>query len=612
MSWPTPQDYNEALQHPGVSFRNADLKKGVAEVNALGLPKPTSGAFASVYRMHCGSQDWAVRCFLHDIPDQHDRYTEISKFILSDDLDFTVDCEFLKEGILIAGRWHPILKMQWVEGSTLGEYLESRLANHDSSAIEKLVTKFERAVQLMQQNGIAHGDLQHGNILVLPNGDLRLVDYDGMFVPSLQGWGSNELGHRNYQHPARTRDHFGPYLDNFSAWVIYLSLMCVAIDPTLWNKAGGGDDCLLFRQRDYVDPKRSHILKLLSHHASVDIRKAASMFESMLCEVPDHLPGIEALGPDAQGRNFGRPSLFDRMIWNLKSLSFRVPDWLHDLKHDDSDNSSPLESVDNHTDNRTHGGLPSWLSGIVGEHKNANENISNVLASGTAPLQNSASQSASGNSTNKLPDWLSSNISGLASTTGANAPVSAGHHPPPPSSANASPPATPATPVTSQKSSPGLEAQAKKMLSSARNSALQHRYKDAESQLSALLVLVPERSLKLHLEVLISLALIHAQHGDELFLGRSSTDALKQYEKSLYYLDNVSRLRGGRDAVADLMTRADVLNQLVSTYERCGRFADSIKACERYIAVLNNLPQTTEKLKRAKNRLKDLIDSTRP
>jgi serine/threonine protein kinase len=611
MSWPTPQDYNEALQHPGVSFRNADLKKGVAEVNALGLPKPTSGAFASVYRMHCGSQDWAVRCFLHDIPDQHDRYTEISKFILSDDLDFTVDCEFLKEGILIAGRWHPILKMQWVDGSTLGEYLESRIANHDSSAIEKLVTKFERAVQLMQKNGIAHGDLQHGNILVLPNGDLRLVDYDGMFVPSLQGWGSNELGHRNYQHPARTRDHFGPYLDNFSAWVIYLSLMCIAIDPTLWTKVGGGDDCLLFRQRDYVDPKRSHVFRLLAHHASVDIRKAASMFESMLCEVPDRLPGIEALGPDAQGRNFGRPSLFDRMIWSVKSLSFRVPDWLHDLKHDDSDSSSSLESVDNHTDDRTHGGLPSWLSGIVGEHKNANENISSVHASGTASSQNSTSQPASLNQTNKLPDWLDNSASGMPSAAGANASVTSGHQTPPPSSANASASATPATP-TASKRSPSIEAQAKKMISEARSFSLQHRYKDAERELAQLLLLVPERDLKLHLEVLVALALTHAQHGDELFLGRSSIAAMEQYEKSLACLDDVSRLRGGIDAVADLMTKADVLNQLVTVYERCGRFSDSKKICARYIAVLNNLPQTTEKLKRAKNRLKDLIDSTGP
>jgi tetratricopeptide (TPR) repeat protein len=150
------------------------------------------------------------------------------------------------------------------------------------------------------------------------------------------------------------------------------------------------------------------------------------------------------------------------------------------------------------------------------------------------------------------------------------------------------------------------------LISNARDLALQHRFKDAEGQLATVLGLMPEHNLKLRLETLVLLALTHAQHGDELFLRRSSVAALEHYEKSLQYLDTVSRLRGGRDAVADLMTKADVLNQLVSSYERAGRFTDSIKACERYIAVLNNLPQTAEKLKRAKIRLKDLVDSTKP
>ena len=101
--------------------------------------------------------------------------------------------------------------------------------------------------------GIAHGDLQHGNIKVEAGCRIILVDYDGMFVPSMQGFTSNELGHRNYQHPGRTKDHFGGYLDNFSAWSIYTSLYCLTLDPTLWRKLEAGDECLLFRQEDYVN-----------------------------------------------------------------------------------------------------------------------------------------------------------------------------------------------------------------------------------------------------------------------------------------------------------------------------------------------------------------------
>ena len=86
--------------------------------------------------------------------------------------------------------------------------------------------------------------LQHGNIMV-NDGELYLVDYDGMFVPSMAGSSSNELGHRNYQHPRRSAETFGPHLDNFSAWVIYISLQAMVKDEWIYERLGSGDDCLL-------------------------------------------------------------------------------------------------------------------------------------------------------------------------------------------------------------------------------------------------------------------------------------------------------------------------------------------------------------------------------
>lgn len=38
----------------------------------------------------------------------------------------------------------------------------------------------------LHEKSIAHGDLQHGNILVDSNGNIYLIDYDSMFVPSLE------------------------------------------------------------------------------------------------------------------------------------------------------------------------------------------------------------------------------------------------------------------------------------------------------------------------------------------------------------------------------------------------------------------------------------------
>ena len=41
----------------------------------------------------------------------------------------------------------------------------------------------------LQAQQMAHGDLQQGNILVLDGGRLKLVDYDGLFVPEMKRLG---------------------------------------------------------------------------------------------------------------------------------------------------------------------------------------------------------------------------------------------------------------------------------------------------------------------------------------------------------------------------------------------------------------------------------------
>lgn len=212
--WPTPQDYNEALQNLATCFADPELNEGAVELNALGLPRPNSGAFASVYKVTSGNKSYAVRCFLLNIRDMEERYRHISQFVMNDSLPHTVAFEFQKRGVLVRGQWFPILKMDWVEGRTLERYIEDNL--EDSRKLSDVLRKFEEMCAALESEGVAHGDLQHGNILVTSDSELRLVDYDGMYVPSMAGLESNELGHRNYQHPRRSREHFGPFLDNFA------------------------------------------------------------------------------------------------------------------------------------------------------------------------------------------------------------------------------------------------------------------------------------------------------------------------------------------------------------------------------------------------------------
>lgn len=271
--WPTPQDYNEAIQTPARNLADLELQQGRPEVNALGLPRPTSGAFASVYRIKNRGKDWAVKCFLHGYDDQQERSQIISEFIRETPTPYTVNFQYQRNGILVRGEWFPIVKMEWIDGQTLLDYIEEH--HKRVYKLERLAEEFREMMQTLRNHGIAHGDLQHGNILVGRDGRLKLVDYDGMFVPSLAGRQSAELGHRNYQHPGRSKEVFSSNLDNFSAWIIYASVRILARDASIWDQIYHDGESLLFRNSDYLKPERSALLHYLEQYDCPVVRGLA-------------------------------------------------------------------------------------------------------------------------------------------------------------------------------------------------------------------------------------------------------------------------------------------------------------------------------------------------
>ncbi len=289
-SWPTPQDYNEAIQSPRACFTDPDLMYGQVMTNSIGLPRSMTGAFASVYKIVNGDKSWAVRCFLTNRLDQRERYKHISNFVLFDDLDCTIDFYYLDEGIKIKGNWYPCLKMPWVEGETIDQYIVRQYKT--PGALKQLLTDFHDMVDQLENAGIGHGDLQHGNIIVTSEG-LRLVDYDALYVPALAGRKSLELGHPNYQHPDRNEHHYDQDVDNFSCWLIHASILAIAIDPLLFERHGGGDECLLFRRHDLASPEKSRLFDELKNHTSEHLREAAILLERMLWAQPLTVPILD-------------------------------------------------------------------------------------------------------------------------------------------------------------------------------------------------------------------------------------------------------------------------------------------------------------------------------
>jgi len=290
MAWPSPQDYSEAVQNPRTAFYENELQQGTPELNQLRLPRPRSGSFATVYKILAGPRNWAIRCFLHPVSDQQERYASISAHLAKIRLPYLVQFSFLAQGIRVAKQTYPILKMEWVEGEPLIPYVERNLGN--PAALTNLAGRWFEMVKALRHSSIAHGDLQHGNVLVL-NGELKLVDYDGMFVPSLAGKISQEVGQRNYQHPMRTEFDYNADLDNFSSWVIYISLIALSEQPQLWRQFRGGDECLLFRKDDFENPEKSSLFHTLENVRDDNLRSAVALFRSMLDLGSQDVPSLD-------------------------------------------------------------------------------------------------------------------------------------------------------------------------------------------------------------------------------------------------------------------------------------------------------------------------------
>ena len=186
-----------------------------------------------------------------------ERYAEIAEFIRNTrgSLSFLIDVTYVTAGIRVREVTFPVVRMPWVSGLTLNEWVDDHL---DTPGVLHTVRhQIQDAVAKMHREGAAHGDLQHGNILVDSRNSIHLVDYDGMFLPPLRHLGAAESGHRNYQHPDRGNS-YDQRLDTFAAFVIDLSLNAIAHDRTLWKEFNTGEN-LLFSVEDYTNPERSSV-----------------------------------------------------------------------------------------------------------------------------------------------------------------------------------------------------------------------------------------------------------------------------------------------------------------------------------------------------------------
>lgn len=281
--WPEPVEYAEAIQSPQISFSDRELQAASAEMGVLG-PSVCSGNFASVYHLVTadGGRGWAIKCFSRRVSGQQERYRRISQHIEQAALPFAVNFQYQDRGIRIRGEWFPILKMDWVEGQSLSEFVDRNCEDH--KYIGRLYRIWLRLEPYLHNTRTVHGDLQHGNVLLVPAQDqgklsLRLIDYDGLWTPQLAQSPSGEAGHAAYQHPDRLRRGlYTPEMDRFPHLVIGAALRCLSRPhhSHLWKRYYNGDN-FLFKKQDFDNPGSSELLHQLWDSRFPDIRTLAGL-----------------------------------------------------------------------------------------------------------------------------------------------------------------------------------------------------------------------------------------------------------------------------------------------------------------------------------------------
>ena len=264
MQYPLISEYVKTIQDAGDNLDKLSYLTPVLDDH--GEPYRSSGAFAVVFKMQDKSSGkyYALKCFTEEQEGRADAYRQIADELDMVDSPYITSVKYMEKELFADSQCEedefPVLLMDWVEGETMETYISSNYCNQ--YAMSMLCYRFGKMAAWLRTQSFAHGDVKPDNIIVRPDGSLSLVDYDGMFVPSMKGCKSPTVGTKDFSHPLRTVDDFDETIDDFSLANIALSLKAISMKPTLLDIYGASDR-LLFSENDYHNPSNSKVISAL-------------------------------------------------------------------------------------------------------------------------------------------------------------------------------------------------------------------------------------------------------------------------------------------------------------------------------------------------------------
>ena len=264
MQYPLISEYVRAIQD---ASNNLDkLAHLVPVLDDHGEPYRSSGAFAVVFKMkdEQTGKCYALKCFTEEQEGRAEAYRQIADELEFVDSSYITSVKYLDKEIFVDSSCEedefPVLLMDWIDGETMENYIAENY--QDNYAMAMLCYRFCKMAAWLRSQPFAHGDIKPDNIMVRPDGNLTLVDYDGMFVPAMKGQKSPTIGTKDFSHPLRTVDDFDETIDDFALASIALSLKAISMNSKLLDTYSASDR-LLFSENDYRNPSNSKVISAL-------------------------------------------------------------------------------------------------------------------------------------------------------------------------------------------------------------------------------------------------------------------------------------------------------------------------------------------------------------
>ena len=298
-NWPMVAEIENALEHPEYSIEDNKLKKIKMENDVIGLLLQTQGQFAVVYKGKLQNSMFALRLFKEKKKGLMQRYSTLHNYLVKNKIfgkcSYFTEFEYKPQSIsikVIVNRKAekvkcPIVKMDWVKGVVLQDFIQK---NNDPKKIRILADEFLAMVNKLEDLKIAHGDLHPKNIMV-HNEQLKLVDYDCIFIKDFKDQPSPENGDPDCQHPNRNKFTYDYKIDRFSALVIYLGLLAISEDIELRSHRV---EEFIFSQNDFLKPKESKLFKKLDGMSS-KIKSLSSKLQEYCNETKPNVNSLQEI-----------------------------------------------------------------------------------------------------------------------------------------------------------------------------------------------------------------------------------------------------------------------------------------------------------------------------